>query len=113
MTTWTNEQMESVLSRAADIRRQRDQLLSAAKAVINYTLANEQGPKIKAALTRAQKRDYPAVLQACKNAIAAWEVWGAWPDNWSHWQRALDDAAEKHNRTGPREFIYAPRLEAL
>ncbi len=81
--------------------------------MINYTLANEQAPKLKSALTRAEKKGYPAVLQACKDAVAAWGTWGAWPDNWSRWQRALDDAAVKHNHTGPREFIYAPRLEEL
>lgn len=41
------------------------------------------------------------------------EIWGAWPDNWSLWQRALDDAAFKHNHTGPREFVQSVRLESL
>ena len=81
--------------------------------MINYALAKEQGPKLKAALTRAQKKDYAAVLQACKKAIAAWEVWGAWPDNWSRWQRALDDAAVKHNQTAPREFIQHVNLDSI
>lgn len=81
--------------------------------MINYELARQQGPKLKAALTRAEKQGYAAVLQACREAIRAWEVWGAWPDNWSRWQRALDDAAFRHNQTGPREYIYPPRLEAL
>jgi hypothetical protein len=86
---------------------------SQGETMINYELAKSQNPKLKAALTRAQKKDYAAVLQACKSAVAAWEVWGAWPDNWSTWQRALDDAAYKHNHTGPREFIYPVRLEEL
>lgn len=81
--------------------------------MIDYTLAAQQGLKLKAALTRAQKKDYPAVLKVCKDAVAAWNVWGAWPDNWSRWQRALDDAAAKHNQTGPREYIYPSRLEDL
>jgi len=81
--------------------------------MINYALAKTQGPRLKANLTRAERNGYHAVLQACKNAVAAWETWGAWPDNWSRWQRALDDAAVKHNLTGPREYIYAPRLEEL
>ena len=79
---------------------------------INYELAKRQGPKLKAALTRAQKRDYDSVLLACRAAVQSWEVWGAWPDNWSHWQRAICDAANKHTRdTGV--FINAPRLEDL
>lgn len=79
---------------------------------IDYELAKQQGPKLKAALTRATKKDYAAVLQACKDAIATWDVWGAWPDNWSRWQRALDDAACKEScRTMLR--VIAPRLEEL
>lgn len=80
---------------------------------INYELAKKQGPKLKGALTRATKLGYPSVLQACKDAVAAWSIWGAWPDNWSRWQCALDDAACKHNLTGPREYIYPSRLEDL
>ena len=80
---------------------------------INYELAKTEGPKLKAELTRATKKGYTAVLHACTHAVISWEVWGAWPDNWSNWQRALDDAACKHNHTGPREFVVAPRLEGL
>ncbi len=36
---------------------------------INYELAKQEGPKLKAALTRAQKKDYNAVLAACHNAL--------------------------------------------
>jgi hypothetical protein len=74
--------------------------------MINYQLAEQQGPKLKAALSRAEKKGYAAVLQACKDAVAVWNVWGAWPDNWSRWQRALDDAAFKNHQ-------FAPRLEEL
>ena len=80
---------------------------------INYERAKKNGPKLKAALTRAQKRGYAEVLEACKAAVKEWEAWGAWPDNWSRWQRALDDAATKHNHTGPREYIQLVRLEEL
>lgn len=81
---------------------------------INYELAKREGPKVKAALTRAiNTGTYAAVLHACADAVRTWEVWGAWPDNWSRWQRALDDAAAKHNRIGPREYVTPVRLEAL
>jgi hypothetical protein len=70
------------------------------------------GPKLKAALTRAQKKGYEAVLKACTEAVREWEQWGAWPDGWSLWQRAITDAANKHTReTG--KFVNAPRLEDL
>lgn len=80
---------------------------------IDYALAKVEGPKLKAELTRAEKKGFAAVLVACKHAVSRWEVWGAWPDAWSNWQRALDDAAHKHNRTGPREYVVAPRLDSL
>ena len=85
--------------------------------MINYALAKKQGPKLKAALTRAQNKydaqsRYFYVKQACKAAVTEWDVVGAWVDNWSHWQRALDDAYnqlpyESSYRNGPR------RLEEL
>lgn len=72
--------------------------------MIDYALAKKQSGQIKAALTRAQKITepklrYEAVLAACKLAVKAWERWGAWPDAWSHWQCALDDAYYAYRRT--------------
>jgi hypothetical protein len=60
--------------------------------VIDYARMQKSGPKLKAALTRAQKKGYTAVRMACIEAVKEWEAIGAWPDNWSHWQRALEDA---------------------
>lgn len=65
---------------------------------IDYKLAKRNGPKLKAALTRAEKKGYPAVLIACREAVKEWERWGAWPDNWSRWQRALGDASFQQAR---------------
>ena len=81
--------------------------------MINYALAKQQGPKLKATLTRAIKTGrYSAVLAACIDAVHAWEEWGAWPDAWSHWQNALIDAGNKRTReTGV--YINVPRLEDL
>jgi hypothetical protein len=86
--------------------------------MIDYALAKVEGPKLKAALTRAQKKGYYAVLVACKNAVTRWALWGAWPDNWSNWQRALDDAAHKQNlmvssRERQAAYIQPARLEEL
>jgi hypothetical protein len=59
---------------------------------IDYAMAKREGPKLKAALTRAiNSKDPDKVKAACKNAVERWDAWGAWPDHWSNWQRALDD----------------------
>ena len=92
--------------------------------MIDYALAKKQGAQIKAALTRAEKITepklrYTAVLAACRLAVKAWERWGAWPDAWSRWQRALDDAFFAYRRTldiGDRLWdntSHCPRLEEL
>lgn len=56
----------------------------------------------KAALTRAIRSDDPErVIRTCRDAVNAWAkppFNGAWPDNWSRWQRALDDALGVFNR---------------
>jgi len=32
------------------------------------------------------------VVLACRDAVTSWDAPGAmWPDDWSRWQRALDD----------------------
>jgi len=59
----------------------------------------------KAALTRAVKtKDPEKVKAACKAAIAAWNKQGYWPDDWSRWQRAINDVYP---------VFEAPRLEDL
>jgi hypothetical protein len=63
---------------------------------IDYALMSKQHPKQKAALTRAlhiadPKQRRAAVIAACRKATAEWDIVGAWPDDWSRWQRALDD----------------------
>ena len=83
---------------------------------IDYAQAKAKSPALKAALTRARKQvgsaHYPAVLAACRAAVKEWELWGAWPDNWSNWQRALDDAACQHMRlTGKMPEVF--RLEHI
>jgi hypothetical protein len=47
----------------------------------------------KAALTRAvNSKDPNQVVLTCKKTVDKWNEWGAWPDDWARWQRALDDA---------------------
>lgn len=60
---------------------------------INYALANKQWPVQKAALTRAAKSgDTAKIIATTERTIAQWEEVGSWPDEWSRWQRALDDS---------------------
>ena len=59
---------------------------------IDYAKMQREFPKQKAALTRALKKDYAAVVATTRKTIAQWNETGAWPDDWAHWQRALDDA---------------------
>jgi hypothetical protein len=85
--------------------------------MIDYERAKKNSPKLKAALTRAKSvRDplkrYEAVTKACKKATQEWDAWGAWPDAWSTWQRALDDAHFTAERAG-NCFFNLPRLEDL
>lgn len=53
-------------------------------------ISNKKYAQQKAALTRAiNSGDKDKVIAACKKAV---EEWGdVWPDDWSRWQRALDD----------------------
>lgn len=36
--------------------------------------------------------DANRIAAVCKAAVAEWNDLGAWPDDWSNWQRALNDA---------------------
>jgi hypothetical protein len=59
---------------------------------IDYDRMQKVFPGQKAALTRAVKASDPVkVANACIAAVKVWDEIGAWPDDWSAWQRALDD----------------------
>lgn len=79
---------------------------------IDYERSKKNHPKLKAALTRAQKKGYLAVVEACRAAVKEWNEWGAWPDDWSRWQRALGDAAFQYTRE-TRTQATILRLEEL
>lgn len=72
---------------------------------IDYARMRVEHPKLKAALTRARKSgDRDKVIVACAKAVKVWDEIGAWPDDWSLWQRTLDDVFP---------VFQAPRLEDL
>jgi hypothetical protein len=62
---------------------------------IDYARMSRERPQQKAALTRAIKSGNRAkIISACSKAVRQWnDAGGAWPDDWSRWQRALDDSA--------------------
>lgn len=65
----------------------------------------------KSALTRAINSGQPVrVLQVCRDAVREWNEIGAWPDDWSRWQRALDD---QYGPSSSHPVFQAPRLEDL
>lgn len=64
--------------------------------MVDYGAMNRLYPIQKSRLTRAlnikdQEKRRDAVLRACRDAVHEWNEIGAWPDNWSRWQRALHD----------------------
>jgi hypothetical protein len=62
--------------------------------MIDYAKMKRERPQQKAALTRAIKSGNRAkIISACTVAVRQWNDGGAWPDDWSRWQRALDDSA--------------------
>lgn len=98
MSTDVNAEATKILMRARARENARPE-----PGRIDYDRMNRTMRKHKAALTRAGK-DRDKVLVACAAAVAEWDEIGAWPDNWSHWQRALDDVFP---------VFHAPRLEDL
>lgn len=76
---------------------------------IDYARARVEFPKQKVALTRAVKKwkatgDREPVVKACRAAVQAWDEWGAWPDDWARWQRALDDTLDWYQHQDLREL---------
>ena len=60
--------------------------------MIDYDRMSKQFPKQKAALTRAVKSgSQQKVIDTCRQTVQEWNEIGSWPDDWSRWQRALDD----------------------
>lgn len=80
--------------------------------MIDYARMQAVFPKQKTALTRAKKKGYAAVSDVCRKAVQEWNQIGAWPDNWSLFERALADAAFAAAREG-KQYAYVFRLADL
>jgi hypothetical protein len=60
---------------------------------IDYARMKSVRRQQKSALTRAINSGNPdKITEVCRKAVAEWDAIGAWPDDWSRWQRALSDA---------------------
>ncbi len=77
---------------AVERARQAEEVAARTTRGIDYARMRKAYPRQKAVLTRAVKSgDINKVVLACVAAVAEWDEIGAWPDDWSRWQRALDD----------------------
>ena len=103
----TSSEAADLLAKAQHRAALREQ--QAASNPIDYARMKAVFPKQKARLTRACNLSeaiarQEAVLLACRDAVHEWDAIGAWPDDWSRWQRALDDQFP---------VFTSPRLEDL
>jgi hypothetical protein len=58
----------------------------------DYTLTQKEFVQLKTQLTKAIKSgNHARIIEVCDTAFAIFEQKG-YPDNWSNWQRAKDDA---------------------
>lgn len=74
---------------------------------IDYDRMKREWPKQKAALTRAVKSgSAEKVANVCISAVKVWDEVGAWPDSWSHFQRALDDILPWNQRVDFDDVVY-------
>jgi hypothetical protein len=84
-------EVDEILARARERGHQR----AANSPKPDYRAARPVFARQKAALTRAvNSKDPEKVILACRKVVDEWSkppFDGAWPDDWSRWQRALDD----------------------
>lgn len=72
---------------------------------IDYERMNKVWPKQKAALTRAKNSgDLDKVVTVVKKAVKEWDEIGAWPDDWSLFERTLNDMLPWHQSVDIRDL---------
>lgn len=73
---------------------------------VDYDALNKMVKRQKAALTRARNSGNPEkVIIACRDAVREWNKPGAiWPDNWSLWERTLNDMLPWHQQVDIRDL---------
>lgn len=85
----------------------RSEARAAASRPIDYAAANKSFKRQKAALTRAVNTgDRDTIVKAVAKTVNEWETEGfPWPDDWSRWQGALDDALPWNQQVDLRDLI--------
>jgi len=77
---------------------------------IDYALMQEEYPKLKAALTRAERSGDPLrVRAAVARFVQKSDAIGCMPDDWPRWRNALEDAFEAWRRTDAADDDYFER----
>lgn len=85
--------------------RTREARLEDARRPIDYARMQREHRKQKAALTRATRSgDVDKLVLTIRDTIRVWDEIGAWPDDWSRWQVALDDALPWNGRVDLRSL---------
>lgn len=88
--------MQDETRRALAEAREREDARAARYTPPDYANVSRVFRQQKAALTRAvNSGSVDRIVAAVRKAVSEWSeppFHGAWPDDWSRWQRALDDA---------------------
>lgn len=73
---------------------------------VDYDALNKMVRRQRAALTRAvNSGDLDRLVHTVRAAVIEWNQPGAmWPDDWSRWQRALDDALPFNQQVDIRDL---------
>lgn len=80
---------------------------------IDYDRMNREWPGQKRRLAAAVRTKNPVrVAQVCIDAVKVWDEIGAWPDDWSAFQRALDDVLPWNQHVDLSDVAYG-RVEIL
>ncbi len=80
--------------------QRRDELRAVATQPVDYDQLNKMVRRQRAALTRAvNSGERDKVILAAAKAVREWNQPGCmWPDDWSRWQRAVDDVLPLHQQ---------------
>ena len=80
---------------------------------IDYDRMQQVWPKQKRALAAAVRTgDANRIAAVCVDAVQVWDEIGAWPDDWSLFQRALDDALPWNQQIRLHDLAYGQLEEA-
>lgn len=93
---------QEVLARA----HRRSERRETATPAVDYRVLNKMVRRQRAALTRAvNSGDAERVVIACRDAVREWDRPDClWPDDWAHWQSALDRVLPFHQHVSLRDL---------